>query len=215
MYPATAESPCQLRCSAGSLAWRLGVAEEADAAAALFIRRADLIPPDRTLPVLLEQLLFERSATARSGTACVNLWRHAAKFLLERNGSAPEPPADWTLPTTDCLTCGCAHRVELRKFCVDLAAAVYHFAVRAELSSHLGTEIAQAKIDMRCETERQARPYTLVCIKTRATWECRLEQHREDIAGMGRLAAAGAVPGSEAAALTLRIAIGEAQNRSH
>ena len=92
----------------------------------------------------------------------------AAKFLLERNGSAPKLPADWRLPT-DRLTCGCAHCAELRKFYADPAAAVHRFAVRAELSSHLGTEMARAKVDMSGETGQQRCPCTLVCIKTRAT----------------------------------------------
>lgn len=206
--------PVETLCRFFALAWRFGLTEEADTAAAFFIGRADLVPPDRTVPVLLERLFSEQSEAARNGAAFANLWRHAAKFLLERSVSAPEPPADWRLPT-DRLTCGCAHCVELRKFCADPAAAVYRFTVRAGLRTHLGTEIAQAKIDMRCETERHGRPYTLVCIKTRATWERRLEQYGEDIAAMDRLAAAaGAVPGSEAAALALRIAIDESQGLS-
>ena len=66
---------------------------------------------------------------------------------------------------------------------------------------------------IRCETECQGRPYTLVCIKTRATWERRLEQYREDITGTRRLAAlAGAVPGSDATSRALGIAIEESQN---
>ncbi len=65
------------------------------------------------------------------------------------------------------------------------------------------------------ETERQGRPYTLVCVETRATWERRLEQYGEDIAAMRRMAAAaGTVPGSEAAALALRIDIDESQGLS-
>ena len=206
--------PVETLCRFFALAWRFGLTEEADAAAAFFIRRAGLVPPDRAIPALLEGLLSEQSEAACNGAAFADLWRHAAKFLLERSGCAPEPPVDWRLPT-DCLTCGCAHCVELRKFCANPDAAVYRFAVRADLRTHLGTEIAQAGIDMRCETERQGRPYTLVCIKTRATRERRLKQYGEDIAAMRRLAAtAGAVPGSEATSLALQTAIGEAQSRS-
>ena len=167
--------PVETLCPFFALAWRFGLAEEADAAAAFFIRRADLVPPDRAIPAMLERLLSELGETACNGAAFADPWRHAATFLLKRSGSAPEPPADWRLPT-DRLTCGCDHCAELRKFCADPAAAVYRFTVRANLRTHLGTEIARAGIDMRCETERQGRPYTLVCIKKRATWERRLSR---------------------------------------
>ena len=203
--------PVETLCRFFALAWRFGLAEEADAAAAFFIRRADLVPPDRTVPVLLERLFSEEDAATGTGDTFADLWRHAAAFLLERSGSAPEPPADWRLPT-DRLTCGCEHCAELRKFCADPVATVHRVAARADLRSHIGTEIAQARIDIRCETERHGRPYTLVCIKTRATWERRIEQYREDIAGMRRLAAAaGVVPGSDATACVLRTVIEESQ----
>ena len=203
--------PVEVLCRFFALAWHFGLAQEADAAAAFFIRRADLIPPDLTLPLLLERLLSEEGAATGTGGAFADLWRHAVAFLLDRSGSAPEPPADWRLPT-ERLSCGCEYCVELRKFCSDPAATVHRVAARADLRSHIGTEIAQARIDMRCETERHGRPYTLVCIKTRATWERRLEQYREDIAGMRRLASsADAVPGSDATACALRTAIEESQ----
>ena len=194
--------PVETLCRFFALAWHFGMAEEADAAAAFFI------------PMMLERLLSEEGAATGTGGAFADLWRHAAAFLLERSGSAPEPPADWRLPT-DRLSCSCEYCAELRKFCADPAATVHRVAVRAELRAHIGTQIAQSRIDMRCETERHGRPYTLVCIKTRATWERRLEQYREDIAGMRRLAAsAGAVPGSDATARALGNAIGEAQDLS-
>ena len=156
--------------------------------------------------------------------AALVLWRNedAPRVLaeadassLQRSGSAPQPPADWRLPT-ERLTCGCDHCAELRRFCTDPAATVHRVAVRAELRSHIGMEIALAGIDIRCKTERHGRPYTLVCIKTRATWERQLERYRKDIAGMRRLiAAAGAVPGSDATARALGTAIEESQGLPH
>ena len=204
--------PVETLCRFFALAWRFSLTQEADAAAAFFIRRADLIPPDRTVPVLLERLHSEEGAAAGTGGAFAHLWCHAVAFLLERSGSAPEPPANWRLPT-ERLTCGCEYCAGLRRFCADPAVTVHRVAARADLRSHIGTEIALARIDMRCETERHGRPYTLVCIKTRATWERRLEQYREDIAGMRRLAAvAAAVPGSDATARALGTAIEESQS---
>ena len=41
------------------LLWRFDMEREADAAASLFIERADLVPPDRTIPALMEALSGE------------------------------------------------------------------------------------------------------------------------------------------------------------
>ena len=78
-------APCRLKRSAGYSPWQGAsrLAEEAGAAVAFFIRRADMVPPVRTVPVLLERLLSEEEATGTGG-AFADLWCHAAAFLLER-----------------------------------------------------------------------------------------------------------------------------------
>ena len=192
-----------------ALAWRFGLQSEADEAAAFFIGRPDLVPPDRTIPALLEALLSEQAAKARTA-AFAALWRHAAAFLLSRSGDPPQPPADWAI--ADRLSCGCEYCARLRRFCADPDARVHRIPVRAELRAHLRGQIEHAGIDLRCETERRGRPYTLVCTKTRATFERRLRQYRVDIVEMRRLvAAAEAVPDPDGTGHALRTAIGKSR----
>ena len=178
------------------LVWRYELENEAAEAATFFIGRPELASPDRTVPELLAVLQGEHGDRIKESAAFSALWRHGAGFLLSRSASPPEPPADWTVPT-DALACDCPQCFELRRFCADPKAEVHRLAVRKELRAHLRQEIANSGIDMRCETERQGRPFKLVCIKTRASHERRVRQYEEDIDEMRRLIdLAEAVPDS-------------------
>ncbi len=189
------------------LVWRYDLADEADEAAAFLIGRPDLASPDRTVPALLAALQAEHGSRIGESAAFAALWRQGAGFLLSRSGSPPEPPADWTVPT-DALACDCPHCAELRRFCADPEAGIRRIPLRKELRRHLRQEIARSGIDMRCETERQGRPFTLICIKTRASHERRLREYDEDIAEIGRLIGlAEAVPGSDRVTESLRTAV--------
>ena len=189
------------------LVWRYDLADEADEVAALVIGRTDLASPDRTVPALLAALRAEHGNRVRESAALAALWRHGAGFLLSRSGSPPEPPADWNVPT-DALACDCPHCAELRRFCADPEAEIRRIPLRKELRRHLRQEISSSGIDMRCETERQGRPFTLICIKTRASHERRMRQYDEDIAEIGRLIGlAEAVPDSGGVTASLRAAV--------
>ncbi len=191
-----------------SLAWRFGLADAADRAAALFIDHPELVPPDRTIPVLLEGLVSEEEVGR--GTAFAMLWRCAAECLLSRSATPPRPPKDRALPA-DRLSCGCECCAELRRFCADPVAGVLRIPVRRELRAHLRREIERASVDISCETERRGSPYTLVCTKTRASHERRLRQYREDIVEMRRLAGTAETAADSAAlAWALRAAVGRA-----
>ena len=54
-------------------------------------------------------------------------------------------------------------------------------------------------------TERKGRPYTLVCTKTRATYERALRRYRDDLADMRRLLALPAVKTPAAAPIASRL----------
>ena len=190
---------------------RFGMEREADAAAALFIERADLVPPDRTIPALMEALSGEHGEPFGTGPALNALWLHGACFLLSRSRLPPAPSADWAI-SAEGLSCDCEHCVELRRFCADPDSETLRMPVRKEPRGHLRRQIERGGIDIRCETERRGRPYTLVCTKTRGAFERRLRQYKEDIAEMRRLLeTAGTAPGSADTARALRDAIA----RSH
>ena len=190
---------------------RFDMEREADAAASLFIERADLVPPDRTIPALMEALSAEHGEPFRTSPAVSALWLHGARFLLERSRLPPAPPTDWVI-SAEGLSCDCEHCAELRRFCGDPHSEILRMPVRKELRGHLRRRIEQGGIDIDCETERRGRPYTLVCVKTRGAFERRLRQYGDDIVEMRRLAqTAEAVTGSADTAKALRDAIA----RSH
>ena len=190
---------------------RFDMEREADAAASLFIERADLVPPDRTIPALMEALSAEEGEPFRASPAVGALWLHGARVLLSRSGFPPAPPTDWII-AAEGLSCDCEHCAELRRFCADPDSETLRMPVRKELRGHLRREIEQGGIDIVCETERRGRPFTLVCAKTRGAFKRRLRQYEGDVAAMGRLLeAAGAVPGSGDTERALRDAIA----RSH
>ncbi len=165
---------------------RFDMEREADAAASLFIERADLVPPDRTIPALMEALSAEHGEAFGTGTALRALWLHGARFLLSRSRLPPSPPTDWVI-SAEGLSCDCEHCAELRRFCADPASETLRMPVRKELRGHLRRQIEHCGIDIVCETERRGRPYTLVCVKTRGAFERRLQQYEEDIEEMRRL----------------------------
>ena len=193
------------------LLWRFGMEREADTAASLFIERADLVPPDRTIPALMEALSAEHGKPIRVSAAVSALWLHGARFLLSRSSFPPAPPTNWII-SAEGLSCDCEHCGELRRFCADPASETLRMPVRKELRGHLRRRIEEGGIDIVCETERRGRPYTLVCVKTRGAFERRLRQYDEDIAGMRRLLkSARSVPGSADTAQALRDAIAESR----
>ena len=186
---------------------RFDMEREADAAASLFIERADLVQPDRTIPALMEALSADRGEPFKVNAALHALWLHGARFLLSRSRLPPTPPTDWVI-SAEGLSCDCEHCAELRRFCADPDSETLRMPVREDLRRHLRRRIEQGGIDIDCETERRGRPYTLVCVKTRGAFERRLRQYEEDIAEMRRLAqTAEVVPNSTDIAEALQAAI--------
>ena len=115
------------------------------------------------------------------------LWRHAAEFLLARSEQPPAPPTDWAQPIT--LVCRNEDDRELQAFARDPARREHRFRVKKERRQHLHQVIEQLGLDMTHVTERQGSPQTLVCTKTRRTFERQCAQHGADAAAMQALLA--------------------------
>ena len=74
----------------------------------------------------------------------------------------------------------------------------YRFRVRKERRQHLHQQIDRARLDMTHVTERKGRPQTLVCTKTRATYQRACKRYQSDLALFRRLESltASSLPGS-------------------
>jgi len=154
-------------------------------AAAAIVQSAPAFDPARVIVPALT-LLQEREREAFVSDAdSGRLWVHAAEFLLARSEQPPAPPTDWRQPAA--LSCRCDDCRALQAFAVDAQTQVARFRVRQDRRQHLHRQIEQHGLDMTHVTDRQGSPQTLVCTKTRRTYQRQCAQHRADSASMHAL----------------------------
>jgi hypothetical protein len=139
-----------------------------------------------TLIVPALQLLRERNGDAvLSDKEFQRLWGHSAEFLLARSEQPPESPKDWRQDVK--IVCRCDDCRELQAFALDPATQTRRFRVRKERRQHLHQQIDRHRLDMTHVTDRTGSPQTLVCSKTRATYERQCRQYNKDLASMAAL----------------------------
>lgn len=107
------------------------------------------------------------------------LCRHCVQFLLNRSSSPPPPPKDWRQSVT--FNCKCEDCHELQLFARDAREQVHRFRIRKDRRMHLHRQIDHHDLDMTHATERKGSPQTLVCTKTRRTFERQCERYKKDI----------------------------------
>ena len=138
---------------------------------------------------LLPALESAFAAATRPPAELVNpLWLHTAEFYLGRSENPPPAPVDWAQQ----VSVGSQRSPELRElelFARDPVRQVHRFRINQQERQTIHQTIDQLGLDMTHVTERKGRPYTLVCTKTRATYERACQQHRSDLADMRRLLA--------------------------
>lgn len=117
----------------------------------------------------------------------LRLWRHCSAFLLARSEFAPPVPGDWSQPAK--LDCRCEDCQALQAFALNPQRWEHRFRVRQDRRTHLESQIAQHRLDMRHATDRSGSPQTLVCRKTRESYHRQCRQHAEDVAAMHALQA--------------------------
>jgi hypothetical protein len=161
---------------------------------ALFANTEFYSPENLLLPCL-ERMERERDDSAVN----VHFWEQCAAFYLRRSARPPEEPKDWAQPVKIPGSGNNPLLRELEKFARDPEARVHRFRVRKELRQEVHRAIEQAKLDMTHITERRGSPQTLVCTKTRATYERAYQQYESDLAAMRRLLALPVVDASSVA----------------
>ena len=155
-----------------------------DASANLVAGVAVFDPGEVIVPALA--LLQERERTGFAlDAAAGRLWIHAAEFLLARSERPPASPTDWRQAVT--ISCKCEDCRGLQVFALDAQAQVARFRMHQGRRSHVENQIRQQDLDIQCETDTKGRPQTLVCNKTRRTFQRQCEQHRADCASMNAL----------------------------
>lgn len=155
-----------------------------DAAANVVAEVAVLDPGKVVVPALVLFHERERKGFAQDAAAG-RLWIHAAEFLLARSERPPASPTDWRQMVT--ISCKCEDCRALQAFALDPQAQVAGFKAAEHRRLHLEGQIEQHGLDINCMTERKGSPRTLVCTKTRRTFQRQCEQHRADCASMTAL----------------------------
>lgn len=110
--------------------------------------------------------------------AYTRLREHCLAELRAATAQPVEPPADWRRDAE--LGCNCEDCRALSRFLADPAAPVARFPLAEQRRRHLHDQIERHQCDCTHETERKGRPYTLVCTKTRASYERREQQYQQD-----------------------------------
>src|SRR5262249_11637742 len=107
-------------------------------------------------------------------------WLRAIVEELEfRKSHPPQGPIDWRRESD--TGCGCADCKELRRFLNDAGAETLRLPLAEPRRRHLHQVIDGRKLDTTHVTERRGRPYTLVCTKTKASYERALRAHEVDL----------------------------------
>jgi predicted 2-oxoglutarate/Fe(II)-dependent dioxygenase YbiX len=122
--------------------------------------------------------------------AASRLLQHCLTELRAATAHPIEPPQDWRRDAE--LGCNCEDCRALSRFLRDPAERVGRFPIRKERRQHLHQQIERHRSDLTHVTERVGSPQTLVCTKTQASYERRLQQYAVDqelLAGLEALAA--------------------------
>ena len=174
----------------------------AAATAAIVANDAIFDTRDSIVPALCE--LVERDVAVMGDKENERLWAYAAETLLERSGQPPKPPTDWRQAVR--IGCKCPDCSELVAFVRDPVANVHRFRIRKDRRQHLHSQIDRHGLDMTHVTERSGSPQTLVCEKTRRSYERQREAYRADIVELNTLARLAGSPPKTLVDLMKRIA---------
>jgi hypothetical protein len=154
-------------------------------AAAAMIASTSTFDPGTVIVPALAALQGRAPDIFATGSEGERLWVHAAGFLLARSELPPPPPRDWR--QTAKLSCQCEDCQDLARFGADPMQQVHRFRMAQNRRSHVESQIRSYDLDMSCTTERRGSPHTLVCLKTRRTYQRQCEQHHADCAAMSAL----------------------------
>ena len=122
--------------------------------------------------------------TANSA-AMTQLRLACAAHLAARVAEPLEPPRDWT--RAGVLGCTCAHCTGLSQYLADPERATWVLRAGEGIRVHVENTIRAARCDVDVTTERQGRPFSLVCTKNQASYERRRKQRKRHLTDLKRL----------------------------
>ena len=134
---------------------------------------------DRVLVAAMRQL------PRRDDPAIAPLLFACRSHLRARIAEELAPPADWRRLAT--VACQCEHCRQLRAFLDDPMQKVWILRAAEHARGHVESTIRDSRADCDTRTERQGRPYSLICTKNQASYERRARQRTQDLSDVGLL----------------------------
>jgi hypothetical protein len=136
--------------------------------------------------VLIPAILDLAGARSARALPAVERLRTAALAHLRTRIAEPlEAPKDWRRVSE--LPCSCADCRDLARFLDDPAQKTWTLKAVEARRGHVEAVIRQAGSDLDVATDRNGRPYTLVCTKNQASYERRVKQRQRDLETVARL----------------------------
>ena len=85
------------------------------------------------------------------------------------------------------VACTCAPCRELSRFLDDPTRPTWPFKAAEAARRHVEESIKRNRCDLDRVTEKQGRPYALLCTKNQASYQRRVRQRRQDLKHLARL----------------------------
>jgi hypothetical protein len=137
------------------------------------------------VPVLLD-LAPWLTRNVKRPSAPLSRWLAAVLEALQaRAADPPREPADWRRDSA--TNCKCADCRELSRFLQDPDQETLRLPLVQHRRQHLHQIIDGRRLDTTHVTERRGRPYTLVCTKTKASYQRALKAHHVDLDHLARV----------------------------
>ena len=174
------------------------------------VARPTVFDPGKVIVPALTLLHPRHAQDPANDNAFLRLWTHAGQFILERSEHPPAAPTDSQQNVKS--ACACEDCNALDTFARDAKSQVGRFRMRQDRRQHLQDVINQRDLDMTYVTDTNGSPQTLVCTKTRRTYQRQCKQYQADIHSFGKLIEA--LPRSPDACAALVSKMTKAQSRA-
>jgi len=130
-------------------------------------------------------LVLHHEAATRSLPSVTALRERMLQLLRQRIAEPLEVPTDWRRDNR--LSCSCRRCTPLAAFLEAPDQAQWSYKASQVERDHVAATIHQSRADLSCTTDKQRRPYSLVCTKTKASYDRREQQRKYDLEHLARL----------------------------
>lgn len=134
------------------------------------------------IPAALE---LRKKVTIQKQAAFQRLRAACLAHLRQRIAESLEPPSDWVRAST--ISCRCPHCNELSRFLADPKRQIWDFRSPQHNRDHVEQSIKRNGCDLDYATNKNGRPYGLICTKNKASYERRVQQRKKDLKNQAQL----------------------------